>query len=112
MYVRLIEAVAHMDEVAHTTVTATTNATAVLAPDKQRCYVLLINDSSTLPIYLSLSTSPEVNKGIRLNPDGGSYEMSGTFGNLWFGAISAIVPDTGTAGLLVTQGRFDHVAPV
>ncbi|KKL62788.1 hypothetical protein LCGC14_2181660, partial [marine sediment metagenome] len=42
-------------------------------------------------------------EGIRVNANGGSYEISRTVGNLFTGAINGILV-SGTATLLVTEG--------
>jgi len=78
--------------------------TAVLAANTARRYLLIINDSDTT-IYLRLqSGAAVVNSGIRLNPNGGSYELT-LATELYTGAIRA----THAGGavdkvLLVTEG--------
>jgi len=62
--------------------------TVVLVADATRRYALFINDSDTV-IYLNLGGASAVNQGIRLNANGGSYEMSAQCGNLYTGAVNA-----------------------
>lgn len=62
--------------------------TAILPANANRRYLLLVNDSDTV-IYLRLQTgAAAVNRGIRLNASGGSYEMGGATG-IYTGAIRA-----------------------
>ncbi len=67
-----------------------TNASgAIVAANANRKYLLLINDSDTV-IYLGFGAAAVLNSGIRLNANGGFYEMSGAQGNLYVGAINGI----------------------
>ena len=86
----------------HTAVTATVASGEVLAANKHREYVLLVNDGA-VDVYIKIGAAAVVNEGIRLNANGGSYEMSRAFGNLFVGAINAIVGSS-TAVVLVTEG--------
>ena len=61
--------------------------TAVIAANTNRKYVLIVNDSDTV-IYLNLTGAGVVNQGIRLNANGGSYELTGDTG-MHTGAIRA-----------------------
>lgn len=87
----------------HSVATVTTASGAALAASGARRYALFVNDSDTT-IYLMVGTTAVANQGIRLNPNGGSYEMSGELGNLNTGAINAIHAGTGNKVLLVLQG--------
>ncbi len=78
-----------------------TTSTTVLAANKNREYAILINDSDTT-IYLALGTDAELNKGIRLNANGGSFEINKT--NPYKGEINAICSVSGKK-LLVTEGE-------
>jgi len=62
--------------------------TVVIPADANRRYALFINDSDTV-IYLNFGGVSAINQGIRLNANGGSYEMSAQFGNLYTGAVNA-----------------------
>ena len=87
---------------AHTAPLAGIATGAILALNANRLYALFVNDSDT-PVYLAFTVNAALNTGIRLNPNGGSYEMSKKLGNLWTGAVNGI---SGTAGkiVLVTEG--------
>lgn len=87
---------------AHTAVTVGAATTAILAANAARKYALIINDSDTV-IYLKIGAAAVLNEGIRLNAQGGSYEMSAQYGNLDTRAINAISSVAGKV-LLVTEG--------
>lgn len=87
----------------HTTVSVATTSTQLIAANAVRLYLLIVNDSDT-PIYLSLNGASAVGAGIRLNPGGGSFELSHKAGNLFTGAINAIHGATGTKNVLATEG--------
>ena len=87
----------------HTAPTIGATSTAALAANANRLYALLVNDSDT-PIYIKLGATAVANQGIRLNANGGSYELSEKEGNLYTGAINAIHGGTGSKQLLVTEG--------
>lgn len=87
----------------HTAVNVTTSTAAALAANLERKYALLVNDSDTT-IYIKLGAAAVLNEGIRLNANGGSYEMSAALGNLVHVAINAIHGGTGNKVLLVTEG--------
>jgi hypothetical protein len=80
----------------------TSASAAVLATNQGRKYALIVNDSSVV-CYLNLGSTAVANEGIRVNANGGSYEMSRNIGNLYTGAINGILV-SGTATLLVTEG--------
>jgi hypothetical protein len=87
---------------AHTAPTAGVATGAILAANANRLYALVVNDSDTV-VYLALGAAAALNTGIRLNANGGSYEMSAKLGNLYTGVINGI---SGVAGkvVLVTEG--------
>jgi phage gp45-like len=87
----------------HPVALVTTSSSIALASNGDRVYALFINDSDTV-IYLSLGATAVVNQGIRINANGGSYEMSEKAGNLYMGVIYAIHGGSGTKKLLVTEG--------
>ncbi len=87
----------------HTAVSVTTSSAQAVAANNDRLYLLLVNDSDT-PIYIKLGAAAAANQGIRINANGGSYEMSMALGNVWTGAINAIHAGTGGKVLLVTEG--------
>lgn len=67
-------------------VRSVSTAQEILPENPQRQYALIVNDGAT-DIYLSLGGTAAVNKGIRVNALGGSYEINNT--NLWKGQITA-----------------------
>ena len=85
----------------HTAATIGTASTLALAANANRESALFVNDSDET-IYLSLNGSASLNAGIRLNANGGSYEMSKELGNLSTAAINAI-STSGTKNLIVTE---------
>ena len=74
----------------------------ILAANVNRLYALFVNDSETI-VYLALGGAAALNTGIRLNANGGSYEMSKKLGNLYTGVVNGI---SGVAGqvVCVTEG--------
>lgn len=62
-------------------VNVTTASTLILVANADREYALIINDSDTA-IYVMFGGAAVVNTGVRLNANGGSYEMSKALGNL------------------------------
>lgn len=75
--------------------------TAVLAANANRKSALLVNDSDSV-IYIKIGAAAVLNQGIRLNANGGSYEMSAINGNLDTRAINGISSGAGKV-LLVTE---------
>lgn len=70
--------------------------TLVLASNSNRRYVVLVNDSPSV-MYLRLGGgAATLNSGIRINPNGGSYEINSD--NLYTGEIRGI--GTGAGGVL------------
>lgn len=86
----------------HTTATATNSTGQMLAANTARRYALLQNIGST-PVFLKIGASAVANEGIMLAANGGSYEMSGAFGNLATGAVNGIT-GTGSAVVTVAEG--------
>ena len=68
-------------------------STVVLAANADREYACLVNDSDEA-IYLGLGQAAGLNAGVRLNANGGSYEIT-TFGNRFTGSINAICASGG-----------------
>ena len=86
----------------HTAVNVTTSSGAALAANANRKYALFINDSDTA-IYLSLSGAAVLNAGVRLNANGGAFELSPKIGNMIVGAVTAIHGGSGNKVILVTE---------
>lgn len=84
----------------HTSVSIGTSSTSVIAANANRKYILLVNDSDTT-IYISLNGAAANGQGIRLNANGGSYELGPD--RIVKIAITAI-NSVGTKNLLVTEG--------
>lgn len=73
----------------NSSVTLQTSTTTVLSANAYRQYALITNDSDTV-IYLHLNsatTTNNLNEGIRLNANGGQFEI--TADNLYTGEVSA-----------------------
>lgn len=87
----------------HTAVNVTTVTGVVLAANANRRYALLVNDSDTV-IYIMLGAAAVANQGIRINANGGNYEMSLMLGNLYTGAINGIHAGVGDKALLMLEG--------
>lgn len=68
-------------------VTVTGTSAVVLPVNSERRYAIFTNDGG-VPIYLALHDTAEVNKGVRLNANGGSYEINYT--NYYTGVVSAV----------------------
>ena len=89
-------------KMAHTTASMTATSAVVLAANGAREYALIVNDGS-VACYLNLGSTAVASEGIRINANGGNYEMGRNWGNLYTGAINGILA-SGTATLLVTEG--------
>ena len=74
---------------AHTAPTVGTSSGAVLAANDDRSYVKIINDSDTV-IYLKVGVAAVLNEGIRVEANGGAFDMSADLGNLDTRAINGI----------------------
>lgn len=80
-------------------VSVSTTTTPVLSANTARQYILFTNDSANT-IYLSLSGTATSSKGIRLNANGGTYEINQD--HLYIGAISAVA-QTATSTLMYVE---------
>ena len=87
----------------HAAVNVTTGSTQVLAANDNRLYALFVNDSDTT-VYLKLGAAAVANQGIRLNANGGTYEMSRELGNLYAGSVYGIHAGSGNKVVIVTEG--------
>ena len=85
-------------------VTVGTGSTVVVTEDGERKYLLLTNDSNET-IYLGIGADAVLNKGTRLNAEGGSFEMirdlGGNFSHQKVNAISA----SGGKNLLIQTAK-------
>lgn len=75
-------------------------STPALALNEDRRFAVFVNDSDET-IYLNLTGTAVMNQGIRLNANGGSYEINST--NLYTGIVTAICA-SGAKNLCVTEG--------
>ena len=73
--------------------------TLVAGANLDRSYLMLVNDSVNV-VYLSFGVAAVLNMGIRLNANGGSYEIGGA--SNWRGAIWGI--STAPSVVMVTEG--------
>lgn len=66
-------------------------ASGELVPvNANRRYLCIVNHAAVAVVYLAFGIAAEVGKGIRINPNGGAYEMSEANGNLSTQQIRAI----------------------
>lgn len=88
-----------MQVAVHRNINLTTTQEEILPVNPDRHYVLMVNDSDSV-FYLALGTPAVANQGIRLNANGGSYEINST--NLFKGQINGI-STAATKKLMVTE---------
>jgi len=79
--------------------TLSTTQEKILDKNPARVYALLVNDG-TEDIYLGMGIPAIVNRGIRVNNGGGSYEIN--LMNPWHGEIYAVAA-SGTPLLLIVE---------
>lgn len=72
-----------------------------VANNFNRSYLLVQNDSDTV-IYLALNAPAVAGRGIRLNANGGSYEVNYT--NLFTGPVYAIHGGAGSKNVCIQEG--------
>ena len=94
--------IVYTDTPTHAAQAVTTVTTAALAAQAARSYALFVNDSDAV-MWLMVGASAVANQGIRLNANGGSYEMARGYGNLVQEAIYAIHSGSGSKTLLVSE---------
>lgn len=70
-----------------------TKSTEILAANTRRLYACIVNDCSDV-IYLAIGSDAVINKGIRINANGGSFEMTKL--NLSAQAINGICVSQGS----------------
>jgi len=76
-----------LDKAVELKFTCSATAQKVLGSNPSRTYAVLVNDG-TDPIYLGMGAPATVNRGIRLNANGGTYEITSI--NPWHGEIYAV----------------------
>lgn len=92
-----------LSTITQSVIPVTSESQQVLTTNPDRKYAMLINDSDTV-IYIKIGAAAAPGEGIRLNPNGGVYEMSSSIGNLHTEAINAIHNSTGNKNLLIVEG--------
>ena len=93
----------HVVSFTHSEVVVGVASGVAIAANDEREYLLLVNDSDA-SIYLGIGVAAEMNKGIRINAGGGSYEISPRNGNFTTVDINAIAI-AATKNLMVTEGE-------
>lgn len=81
-----------------------TNATQEVLPANAAALTRLFINDGALVIYLAKGVAAAVNRGIRLNPLGGSHYMSPKTNNLYRGSVNAISTAAGPTNLLIEEG--------
>jgi hypothetical protein len=76
-------------------------STLILAANAARQYAAIVNDSDTT-IYLGFGAAAVAHQGIRINAEGGSYEINHT--NLYRGVINGIHADVGNKVVCILEG--------
>ncbi len=87
----------------NTGVNVATASTEIIAADLKRRYAAIVNDSDTA-IYIALGAAAVVNAGIRLNANGGSFEL--LTHDMYTGAINGIHEGTGTKRVTVVYDTY------
>lgn len=82
-----------------------TTSTTLLSSNTSRKYALLVNDSDE-DVYIKLGATAVLNQGIRINANGGSYELSLGNGNLYTGSVNGICL-SGSKKILVTEALIN-----
>lgn len=86
----------------HTAVSVRGRSGQVLAENKARVSALFINDSGSV-IYMKFGEDAVFGEGIRINGDGGSYELTIQSGTMIVDAVNAICTEGGTNKLLILE---------
>jgi len=81
-------------------VTVANTTTAAVAENSNRKYLSVTNDSDEV-MYLAFGNNAEMNKGLRLNANGGTLEWIGP--NIFTGALNAICA-SGSKTLIYQEG--------
>ncbi len=84
-------------------VDVTTTSTEVLAANTVRRWALIINDSDVV-VYCKVGLAAVLNEFLRLNANGGSFEISNALENYNSAAINCIHGGTGNKVILVAEG--------
>lgn len=76
-------------------------STSVLVANDGRLYASFVNDSDTA-MYLSFGAAAITSAGVRINANGGSYEITNQ--NMFRGIVYAIHGGSGTKNMSVLEG--------
>jgi len=77
------------EETVPDSVTVGSTSTEITGANNSRKYAIFVNDSDEI-IYLSLGSAAVMNKGIRLNANGGAYEIKdGFFSGVVYGICTS-----------------------
>lgn len=69
---------------------------ALVAANTTRRHLILVNTSAAARVSLGFGAAAVLDSGVTLYPNGGSYEMNESEGNLYRGAINAIASAAAT----------------
>ena len=83
-------------------VAVTSTGKEVLAANSDRKYAVLINNSA-VNAFVALGAAATTGSGILLKANGGTYEISGTRGNLYKGAING--KSTAASSIVGVEGK-------
>jgi hypothetical protein len=92
-----------LDEVCHTVCDVGKTSTLVVGVNPNRRYLLVINDSDET-IYIAHGEPAQLNRGVRIEKNGGREEYSLSRANLCQHPIYAIQSKNTPKRLLVTEG--------
>lgn len=81
----------------------TTDSDVILAANPARKYLLLVNNSDA-NVFLRFASGDATLNDIMLPANGGNFEMSGRYGNLFRGDIKAIHGGTGSKIVSILEG--------
>jgi len=88
------------DQAAGTKIAVGSSSTTILAANTNRNFAVFVNDSDET-LYLELSATAVMNEGIRLNANGGAYEIN--LENMYTGIVTGIC-SSGSKNITVTEG--------
>lgn len=79
---------------------ASSTSTEILGKNTGRIYAAIVNDGDT-DVYLSLGGTAVAGEGIRLNANGGTYEINPD--NLFIGAVNGIATSSPSSVTIIEQ---------
>lgn len=80
-----------------------TSSTLIVPANTDRKYLVICNDSESDVVYLNIGSEAKKQEGIRLNPNGGTYEVNWT--NLHKQAVYGIAGGTGAVIVTYVEGE-------